>query len=286
MVKPAEENGVRSVRIALDVLEAVAFSGEELGVTQIAERLRLTKGSVHRHLLTLVERGYLTQNQTTSRYGIGSKSRLLARIAPDADLTRLAEGPMRELRDQCGHSVVLSSMTPRGALVMLTIAGTAAIEIGVRPGSELSYHASAQGKVMLAFAPQPTRERILSGPRPRLTPHTTTDIVAIEEELERVARRGYCSAPEEALLGINAVAAPIFDATDACIASVALVGSIQFLPANPSAALVKHLKACAHEISRQLGHGGRPIMAADQQETRARIEHPRSAKKSAKKRNA
>lgn len=161
MARSADESGVRSVRIALDVLEAVAFSGEEMGVTQIAERLKLTKGSVHRHLLTLVERGYLTQNQTTSRYAIGAKGRLLARLAPEADLARLAEGPMRELRDQCGHSVVLSSMSPRGALVMLTIAGTSAIEIGVRPGSELPYYASAQGKVMLAFAPRPVQQRAL-----------------------------------------------------------------------------------------------------------------------------
>ena len=60
--------GVHSVQLAIDVLEAVAFADEELGVTQIAERLRMTKGSVHRHLQTLVERGYLTQNATTSRY--------------------------------------------------------------------------------------------------------------------------------------------------------------------------------------------------------------------------
>ena len=31
--------GVRSVQLAIDVLEAVAFSDEELGVTQIADRL-------------------------------------------------------------------------------------------------------------------------------------------------------------------------------------------------------------------------------------------------------
>jgi len=279
MVKPAEENGVRSVRIALDVLEAVAFSGEELGVTQIAERLGLTKGSVHRHLLTLVERGYLTQNQTTSRYALGSKSRLLARLSPEADLTRSAEGPMRELRDRCGHSVVLSSMSPRGALVMLTIAGTSAIEIGVRPGSELAYHASAQGKVMLAFAPQPMQQRVLAAARPRLTPNTKTDTATIASEMAQIVRSGYGVAPEEAMLGINAVAAPIFDATDACVASVALVGSIQFLPASLSASLVKNLKACAHEISRQLGHGGKSITAAAPQLATPHLSAPKQTKK-------
>lgn len=280
MARPAEENGVRSVRIALDVLEAVAFSGEELGVTQIAERLQLTKGSVHRHLLTLVERGYLAQNQMTTRYGIGTKGRLLSRLAPDADMARLAEGPMRELRDRCGHSVVLSSMSPRGALVMLTIAGTSAIEIGVRPGSELPYHASAQGKVMLAFAPPAMRERVFTATRARFTSNTITDAAAVEDDLARIIRRGYGVAPEETMIGINAVAAPIFDATDACIASVALVGSIQFLPANPPAALLKNLKACAHDISRQLGHGGKSLPTLNPQAARARFA-PHAAKKRA-----
>ena len=143
------DGGVRSVQLTLDVLETLAFSNEELGVTQLAQRLKLTKGSVHRHLLTLVERGYLVQNPVTTRYARGPRSRLLAHYAPEADLIQLASGPMRELRDLLGHSVVLSESSPRGALVLSMVGGTAAIEIGVRPGSELQFHSSAQGKVLL-----------------------------------------------------------------------------------------------------------------------------------------
>ena len=225
--------GVHSVQLAIDVLEAVAFSDDELGVTQIAERLKMTKGSVHRHLQTLVERGYLAQNSTTSRYAIGPKSRLLARHAPDTDLVHLAEGPMRQLRDALGHPVVLSEMTPRGALVLNKLSGTAPIEIGVRPGSELPFHASAQGKVMLAFAPRPLQTRVLARPLQRFTGKTIVSVHRIEQELLEVARLGFASAPEESMLGLNAVAAPIFDAQDACIAAVAIVASIQFLPEKP-----------------------------------------------------
>ena len=175
MAGHARESGVRSLQLALDVLETVAFSGEELGVTQIADRVHVTKGSVHRHLLTLVERGYLAQNSATARYAIGPKSRLLARLAPDADLVETAEGSMRQLRDALGHTVVLSAMTPAGALVMSTIASKSPIEIGVRPGSELSFHASAQGKVLLAFAPRPVQERVLAKPLPALTAKTVVD---------------------------------------------------------------------------------------------------------------
>jgi IclR family transcriptional regulator, KDG regulon repressor len=246
--------GVRSLQLALDVLETVAFSAEELGVTQIAERVRVAKGSVHRHLLTLVERGYVTQNPVTSRYGIGAKSRLLARLAPDADLVRIAEGPMRELRDTLGHSVVFSAMTPRGALVMSTIPGTSPIEIGVRPGSELSFHASAQGKVLIAFAPRPVQERMLAKPLPALTPRTVVDRVSIDDELSRITKVGYATAPEQALLGVNAIAVPIFDQSDACVAAVALVGSVQFLPESLDSETIAALKLCGEQISRKLGH--------------------------------
>jgi IclR family KDG regulon transcriptional repressor len=249
------DGGVRSVQVALDVLEAVAFSDEELGVTQIAERLGLTKGSVHRHLLTLVERGYLVQNPATTRYSRGPRSRLLAHYAPGTDLIQLAAGPMRELRDLLGHSVVLSESSPRGALVLSMVVGTAAIEIGVRPGSELPFHSSAQGKVFLAFAPRPQRERILSKPLPAFTAHTVTDVKPLEQELTRVTQQGFATAPEQAMLGVNAVAAPIFDAKDSCAGALALVGSIQFLPSEIDAKSIAALKAAAAQISRTLGHG-------------------------------
>jgi IclR family KDG regulon transcriptional repressor len=259
----SRSTGVHSVQLAIDVLEAVALADDELGVTQIAERLNMTKGSVHRHLQTLVERGYLAQNSTTSRYAIGPKSRLLARHAPDADLVYLAEGPMRQLRDALGHPVVLSEMTPRGALVLHKLSSTAPIEIGVRPGSELTFHASAQGKVMLAFAPYPLQARVLARPLQRFTDKTIVSVRRIEKDLLEIARLGFASAPEEAMLGLNAVAAPIFDAHDACIATVAIVASIQFLPEKPRPSDVAQLIETARQISRKLGHGRNTVTRSD-----------------------
>jgi IclR family transcriptional regulator, KDG regulon repressor len=252
-----DAGGVRSLQLAIDVLEAVALAGEELGVTQIAERLEVTKGSVHRHLSTWVSRGYLVQNPTTSRYAIGPKSRLLARLAPETDLVQLAAGPMRDLRDALGHTVVLSEMTPRGALVLSKLVSTSPIEIGVRPGSELSFHASAQGKVMLAFAPRPFQGRVLARQLETFTEHTVTSVERIEKTLIEITRRGYASAPEEAMLGINAVAAPIFDHNDACIGALAIVGSIQFLPGKPRPADIAALTRASQQISHKLGHGSR-----------------------------
>ena len=248
-------SGVHSVQLAIDVLEAVAFSTEEIGVTQIADRLGMTKGSVHRHLTTLVERGYLAQNPSTSRYMIGPKSRLLSRHAPEADLVHLAEGPMRQLRDALDQPIVLSEMSPRGALVITSLPSSSPIEIGVRPGSELSFHASAQGKVMLAYAPAPFRERVLARPLQRFTDKTIVSPRRLEQELQEIVRHGYGAAPEEVALGLNAVAAPIFDAQGACIAAVAIVDTVQYLPEKARPTDVAQLIEAARQISRSLGHG-------------------------------
>lgn len=249
--------GVHSVHLAIDVLEAVGFSSEEIGVTQIAEHLGMTKGSVHRHLTTLVERGYLAQNPNTSRYTIGPKSRLLGRHAPETDLVYLAEGPMRQLRNALDQPVVLSEISPRGALVLTKLPSSSPIEIGVRPGSELTFHASAQGKVMLAFAPRSFQARVLAGPLQRFTERSIVSARKIVQELREIVRDGYAAAPEEAMLGLNAVAAPIFDAHDKCVGAIAIVGSIQFLPEKARASDIAHLLEAARQISRKLGHGRR-----------------------------
>lgn len=248
-------SGVRSVQLALDVLEAVAFADEEMGVTQIADRLGMTKGSVYRHLHTLVDRGYLAQNPATTRYRIGPRSRLLTRLSPETDLVQLAEGPMRALRDALGHTVVLSETTPRGALVVAKVNSISPIEIGVRSGSELTFHASAQGKVMLAYAPKPFQSRVLSRKLPSFTDKTITSVARIEKDLIDIAKRGYAAAPEETMIGLNAVAVPIFDDKDACVAALALVGSIQFLPEKPKPGDLSALIEAGQQISRRLGHG-------------------------------
>lgn len=254
MAASPEPLGVQSVVTALAVLETVVFAGEELGVTQVAERLQQTKGAIHRHLQTLVNGGYLVQNAQTARYGIGMKCRLLAGLPNPADRFADSEELLRAVRDRFGHRVVLSARTPTGALVMLKIAGTSAIEIGVRRGSELPFHASAQGKAMLAFMPQAARQWALQQPRQKLTPYTITDLQALEADMAAIAKNGFAVAPNETVVGLNGIAAPIFDDTGTCIASVAMIGSIQFIPEKPEAKLVREIKSCAAEISRHLGY--------------------------------
>jgi IclR family transcriptional regulator, KDG regulon repressor len=253
------EGGVRAVQLALDVLEGVAAVKDEIGVSELALRLNATKGTIFRHLQTLVDRGYLSQNAATSRYRLGVRSHLLGQIATGRiDLLTAAEEAIRSLRDTIGQTVVLSSVGPRGMVVLQTALGRSPLEIGVRPGSELQFHASAQGKVALAFSRKPLAARLRGRSLGRFSEHTISDLAALGAEIARVAKRGWATAPEEVLLGINALAAPIFDQTGDCVAALALVGSIQFIGRTPDRKQIDALLKAASQTSWNLGHGSHP----------------------------
>jgi IclR family KDG regulon transcriptional repressor len=148
-------------------------------------------------------------------------------------------------------------MTPRGALVVSTLAGKSPIEIGVRAGSELSYHASAQGKVIAAYGPDELRLKTLSIRPTAYTAKTVTDPASLRLEFKRIVEQGYASAPEQVLLGINSIAAPVFDESGTCTASIAIVGSIQHIHEDYEKVALGPLRKCVEKVSQRLGFSRR-----------------------------
>ncbi|TGQ04906.1 MULTISPECIES: IclR family transcriptional regulator [unclassified Mesorhizobium] len=249
--------GVKSVHLAFEVLEAVAFEPGEIGVSELANKLQTTKGTVFRHLQTLVDRGYLIQNASTQRYRVGARAYLIGRAAAErVDIIAGSQDAMRSLRDETGETVVVSSLSNRGNIVMNTLIGKSPLEIGVRVGSVLEPHATAQGKAVLAFDTQglikQLRRRGLTG----LTPHTVTDIDVLERQLEAVRAQGYATAAEEMLLGISALAAPVMDGSGKTAGSIAIVGSIQNIGRQPAPEQIEAVLRAAQRVSWNLGYVG------------------------------
>lgn len=252
----AGKGGVRSVQLALDVLERVAGAGEEVGVSDLAAQLGTTKGSVFRHLKTLVERGYLSQNPQTSRYRLGIQAYVLGQIAATGiDLLSASADAIRDLRDELGLSVVLSVLQGRRLVVVETLLGKSTLEIGVRTGTELQLHCNAQGKVALAFAKQLSVDQ-LPGELPAITSNTVTDHALLSRQVSQVRAQAWACAIEEETLGISAIAAPILGINEEFIGTVALVATVQGISPKVDPAQVRALKKAALRASWNLGFKG------------------------------
>jgi DNA-binding IclR family transcriptional regulator len=259
---PSRGEGLQAVAMAFQILEYLAEQRGGVGVTALARALNTTKSRVHRHLRTLVESGYIVQSAESEKYRIGSRLVTLGRlVAENFDLSAMARDEMRVLRDMLGQSVVISRAEQAGAVVLATLPGREMIEIAVKPGSLLALHCTAQGKVTLAHAEPAVRERVLVSRLDMRTPHTITSSSALREELNRIRRRGWATSPGESMVGVNALAAPIFEGGGQMVGTVAILGSIQFIEAEPSAEQIRHVMGAAARISARLGFA--PVAAVD-----------------------
>jgi IclR family transcriptional regulator, KDG regulon repressor len=251
----AKSDGVQAVVLTLRVLEHLGKARKPLGVTAIATALSVNKSRIFRHLRTLVNEGYLVQCSDTERYAVGGKFVSLGRAVSDRlHVGEIALPHLTVLRDALGHFSVLSEIETSGVRILATISGKSAIEIGVKQGSLLSFHSSAQGKIALAFGDAALQRSVLRSRLELQTPKTIVSATSLSRELEKIRRQGWAVAPNEALLGLNALAAPVFDAAGKLVASVAIVDSIQFIEAAPSAEQISQTVAAARQISLALGH--------------------------------
>ena len=247
-------DGVQAVVLALRIMEFLAEQRRPVGVTALAEALGTTKSRIFRHLRTLVQHGYIVQSPESERYQVGSQLVQLGRlVGENLDLASAAHPILRELRDELGHSTVVSQVEDEGVRVLARVLGTSSIEIGVKPGSLLPFHGSAQGKIALAFGDEALRTRVFRSRLEMLTPSTITAAGVLEEEIERTRQRGWAIAPNEALIGINTLAAPVFDVSGTLVGAVGIVDSIRFIPAEASDEQIRRTVTAAQRISRDLG---------------------------------
>ncbi len=256
-------SGVQAVVFALHTLEYIAQHQGSVGVTELARAFETTKSRMYRHLQTLMTAGYLVRDPQTERYRVSARLVALGQAVSEGfEFARAARDVTRDLRDKLGHAAVLSQTEDEGIRIVLLVPSKSSVEIAVKPGSVLSFHASAQGKIALAFGDPSLSERVLAGELPMQTVYTIGDPAKLKAEIDLTRKRGWAAAPNESVIGLNALAAPAFDALGHYAGAIAIVDTIQFIPENPSVEQVRELTEAAAQISRNLGYrDSQPVYA-------------------------
>src|SRR6476659_6131135 len=244
--QPSTRDVEATVR-AVEILDVLAEGGE-LGTTDVSRRTGISASTVSRQLGTLTRVGLVEHVAATGRYRLGVRTlRYANAVLGRLNLRDLARPHLEELVHQVGETATLSIPGDSDAITVDFVPTDRYLQGVTRLGRPSVGHASSAGKVMLAFGDVP----LPRGKLPSFTPLTITDPAALAAEIERVRAAGYAEAVEEREAGLSAVAAPIWDATGALAAIVALQGpSSRFDRAAIDAALPL-LLACAEHISRQ-----------------------------------
>jgi len=229
--------------LTLRLLEHLALASEPSGVTELAQAMGLAKTTVHRHLRTLVARGFARQEPGTQRYEPGIKLLQLGeRLRERFTLGRTAREIMQRLRDASGQAVTLSALIDDRVVVTELVQGHSLIEFGIRPGTEMNLSGTAHGRVALAFGPT----SLIAAAKP-------SDAGILSRQLAAVRKQGWATAANEVVFGVNALAAPVFGAGSRYLGAIAIVGSVQYIPARPASTQIDQVTGAAVAISTNLG---------------------------------
>ena len=221
----------------------------------MARDLGISKARAHRHLRALVQRGYARQDAVTDGYEIGVKVLALGEAVRDRfDVAAAIRPEMGRLREATGLAVTASVLAEGAVTVVEMLQGKTLIEFGIRPGSRLDFHASAHGLIALAFGPPELLERGAVAAAERLDRRTRSPIrTPCAATSRRVRRQGWATAVDAVQIGVNALAAPVFDHRGDWRGAIALVGATQFIPETPSDEQIAHVTDAAAAASRRLG---------------------------------
>jgi DNA-binding IclR family transcriptional regulator len=262
IARPTRRGTIQSVDRAARILKVLASGPRRLGVSEIAERLGLTRPTVHGLLQTLHAHGFVEQDRDSDKYQLGAGLLQLGNSYLDLNELRSRSLVHAERLATRADAAVRVGVMHGGSVVIVhhVFRPDTTLQI-LEVGAELPLHASALGKAMLAYFPGEAVNDILGEPLPRLTSRTLTP-GALREQLDHARERGFAVEKDEAILGESSIASPIFDHSGHAVGAIGVVGDTdRIVPRGPAKQLSAAVAEAARGVSRELGASRWPAPA-------------------------
>ncbi len=240
---------VAAVERAASVLDALAAAGE-LGTNEVARRTGLNASTASRQLATLVSVGLVVHLAETGRYRLGPRlvelgNAALARL----DVRELAHPQLRSLARETGETTTLSVPGDPDAITIDFVQSSSSVQSVAMLGRPSIAHATATGKVALAFGDV----ALPAGRLKRYTARTIVDRDLLAAETAAVREQGHARSLGEREDDLNAIAAPVLGSRGELVAVIGVQGPAARFTSALLDRAQEPLLACAAIVSRALG---------------------------------
>lgn len=214
----AVEAGSQAIDRAALVLRRLMESDGYVSLGSMVEDTRLSRTTTAR-VLRALERNGLAHRGSAGGYRPGpALIQYAQRGTSTGDLAAIAWPHLERLAMATGETTNIGIPTPAGIARIAQLDSQHPLGAGNWVGHRIPAHASAMGKVFMAFgAAQPPHGRL-----ERMGPCTIVAMPDLLESLEQVRRRGYATTWEELAEGLCSVAAPVRIGGDRVIAALSV----------------------------------------------------------------
>lgn len=206
---------------SLALLAAFERGPAAQSLSQLADHADLPLPTAHRLVGELVEWGALDRDEL-GRYVVGLR---LWEVAQNAgrQLRDAARPYLQDLFSLTQETAHLAIRDGHEALYIDRIYSSKRVPRASRVGGRLPLHATAVGKVLLAFEEPWVRETYLSRDLEAPTPHTHVHKTRLVGELTTIRQQGYATTAEEVRPGSCSIAVPVMLTGERAGAAVGLV---------------------------------------------------------------
>jgi len=197
---------------------------ERATVTSLADALNRPKSTIHRHLNTLQEIGYVVESD--NQYCLSLQFLDLAENArTHQPIYSVLKPDVDDLVEKTGERAQIMVEENNHGVYICQSGGQQAIKTDSHIGTQVYLHSVASGKAYLAALSDAQIEEILDDTGlPSITPHTITNREKLYEEINQIREQGYAFNDEEDMEGIRAVASAICHNNGTPIGSISLAG--------------------------------------------------------------
>ena len=252
-----EAGVIRSVDRAVAILDLLAQDGWRAGA-EVARELGVHRSTALRLLGTLERHALVERDPRTAKYRLGRRLPQLARVVSgELDLRHVARPVCEALAASSGETVTLDVLDGDEIVPIEQSTGSTAFVSVNWLGRRTPVHCTASGKVILAFATDLVRQRVLARPLAPMTPRSITDVAELEKQLVVARVGGFARTFEELEVGLDAIAAPVFSTDGDVVAAIDVSGPAHRLQAGGGPDLVGLTREAASALSRRLGYRAR-----------------------------
>lgn len=247
---------IQSVVHALDLLEEFRGTTDELGVTELSNRLNLHKNNVFRLLATLETKGYIEQNKATENYRLGIKALQLGQTyIRQSGFLQQAKPVLQQLVAASGETAYVGILKGSEAVYIDAVESTQTVRVVNRIGQQVPIHATSVGKVQTAFLSEEELDRLLPGDLKAYTPATVTDKKELKKALKKIEAQGFAIDNEEFEKDVRCVAAPVHDYTRKVIGAISISApAYRMSDDRLRREIIPLLQQSAELLSRRLGY--------------------------------
>ena len=239
----AGASAARTLVRGLTILEIVAEAPEGIGVTEVAARAEIDKGTVSRLLATLRQMSYVQQRSADRRFVLGSRCLWLAREYRSRrdELSSVAQPFLAELRDITQETVHLAILEESFVVFIAQEQPDRSIRVRSAVGSRLPMHRTAMGRAVLAALDAESRDQLIATlEADAVTRQEPIDVAQLRADVDEAVERGWAAVDRHD--DVTRLASAIVDADGHPIAAITLSG--------PDYRIEPDIDRLGHEVTR------------------------------------